>query len=272
MKIHHLNCATMHPVLPGAMHGDVDPEHRRFVCHCLLIETPASGLVLVDSGFGTADIAGGAARIGKLFTWLARPTLDLAETALHQIRAMGYSADDVRHVVLTHLDLDHAGGLSDFPHAKVHVTRAEYDAAEHPNLRERARYLTSQWAHGPDWALHDTGGEPWFGFDCVRDLPGLPPEVLLVPLHGHTRGHAAIAVEDAGGWLMHCGDAYFHRSTITPTPEQPLGLSVFETSVQIDGRVRKQNQARLRELAASHSGEVRIFSAHDSVEWGGLSG
>ncbi len=272
MKVHHLNCATMHPVFPGLMHGDVDPVHRRFVCHCLLVETPDSGLVLIDSGFGTADVEGGSARIGRFFTRLARPKFDLAETALHQIQAMGYSAGDVRHIVLTHLDIDHAGGLGDFPNAKVHVMKAEREAAANPNMREKARYLQKQWAHGPDWVLHEADGEPWFGFESVRDLAGLPPEILLVPLYGHTRGHAAIAVQQGGEWLMHCGDAYFHRTTITNTPSQPFGLSVFETAVQINGRVRKQNQTRLRELAAKHSNEVRIFSAHDSVEWGGCTG
>ena len=271
MRVHHLNCATMHPVLPGAMHGDVPPEHRRFVCHCLLIETPSSGLVLVDSGFGTADIE--QRRIPGGFVRLARPSLDLAETAVQQIRALGHDPKDVRHVALSHLDLDHAGGLGDFPDATVHVMRAEYEATLEPTLRERPRYHRAQWAHGPEWALHDADGEPWFGFEAVRDLPGLPPEILLIPLYGHTRGHAAIAV-DAGddGWLMHCGDGYFHRGCMHTPPKQPFGTSVFETAVQVNGRVRKRNQARLRQLVASHGDEVRVFSAHDSVEFGGLAG
>ncbi len=269
MRVHHLNCATMHPILPKLMHGSVAPEHRRFVCHCLLIETPDSGLVLVDSGFGTADIEQG--RLPGGFVRIVRPTLDLAEIALHQVRALGHDPTDVRHIVLSHLDLDHAGGLSDFPHARVHVTRAEHDAAMKPNLRERPRYHRAQWAHGPEWALHEPDGEPWFGFECVRELPGLPPEVLLVPLHGHTRGHAAVAVDTGDGWLMHCGDAYFHHGCLKTPRKQPFGVSVFETAVQMNGRVRKRNQARLRELAAGHGDQIKLFSAHDSVEFGELT-
>ena len=45
MKVHHLNCGTMHP-----------PRSPHCVCHVLLLETD-NGLVLVDSGFGIDDCA-----------------------------------------------------------------------------------------------------------------------------------------------------------------------------------------------------------------------
>ncbi|WP_223281445.1 MBL fold metallo-hydrolase [Streptomyces antnestii] len=48
---------------------------------------------------------------------MARPVLDTGETAVRQVAALGYDIEDVRHIVLTHLDLDHAGGLRDFPPA-----------------------------------------------------------------------------------------------------------------------------------------------------------
>ena len=33
--------------------------------------------------------------------------------AVHQIRALGLNLRDVRHIGMTHMDLDHIGGLSD---------------------------------------------------------------------------------------------------------------------------------------------------------------
>ena len=45
MKVHHLNCGTMHP-----------PRGPVCVCHVLLVETD-NGLVLVDAGFGVDDCA-----------------------------------------------------------------------------------------------------------------------------------------------------------------------------------------------------------------------
>lgn len=48
---------------------------------------------------------------------------------MRQVRGLGYQPGDVPHVVLTHLDVDHTGGLHDIPHATLHVMDAEYGAA-----------------------------------------------------------------------------------------------------------------------------------------------
>jgi glyoxylase-like metal-dependent hydrolase (beta-lactamase superfamily II) len=47
------------------------------------------------------------------------------ETAAHQIERLGFRREDIRHIVITHLDVDHIGGLSDYPDAHIHVTVAE---------------------------------------------------------------------------------------------------------------------------------------------------
>ncbi len=232
------------------------------VAHCLLVESEA-GLVLVDTGLGEADLADPARRLGGAFVRMVRPKLDAAETARAQVERLGFRADDVRHIVLTHLDVDHAGGLPDFPRAQVHVQADEHAAAEaRATFFERERYRPTQWAHGPAWVLHRPVGEKWMGFDCVRAVDGLPPELLLVPTAGHTRGHQAVAVRTGDGWLLHCGDAYFSHLEMEDPPRCPTGLAWFQRLVQMDGRARLDNQRRLRELAKGHP-EVRVFSAHD---------
>src|SRR5271165_5137385 len=114
--LHHLNCGTMCPrgarLLAGTG-GLLEPT--RLVCHCLLIEG-AEGLVLVDTGFGNGDV-GSPRQLGRLFSALVRPQLSEGETAHAQILARGFQPADVRHIVTTHLDLDHSGGLPDFPEA-----------------------------------------------------------------------------------------------------------------------------------------------------------
>ncbi len=192
---------------------------------------------------------------------LARP----GETAISQVRALGFDPADVRHVVLTHLDIDHAGGLSDFPHAEVHVWAREHEAMTRPPWRERVRYAigSPHWAHGPRWTTHEPAGEDWLGFRSVRVLPD--GEMLLIPLPGHSLGHTGIAVRRPDGWLLHCGDAYFHRDEVATPSGCPPGLRVFEALVQADGRLRHENQERLRELAQRHSGEVALICSHDPV-------
>jgi glyoxylase-like metal-dependent hydrolase (beta-lactamase superfamily II) len=276
MRIHHLNCGTMCPVGRRLINAEGRTRDRgRLVCHCLLIETDRHGLVLVDTGLGRADVTQPKERLGRAFTSFVSPVLDPREPAVAQLAALGLRAEDVRHLVVTHLDLDHAGGLADFPHARVHVMRPERDAALHPGTRmERERYRPSHWAHGPEWSVYDTAGERWFGFECVRELAGLPPDLLLVPLVGHSRGHAGIAVDTGGGrWMLHCGDAYFFHGELDFTrPTCPPLLRAFQTIVQVDGKMRLHNQQRLRELVHTHGAQVRVFCAHDPTELDALRG
>jgi glyoxylase-like metal-dependent hydrolase (beta-lactamase superfamily II) len=196
------------------------------------------------------------------------PKLDPAETARAQVEALGFDRRDVRHIIVTHLDIDHAGGIEDFPEATIHVHAAELEAATaRATRKDRERYNVAQWAHGPRWApFAATGGEPWMGFEAVRDVPGLPPEILLVPVVGHTRGHTAVAVDAGDGWLFHCGDAYFHRTDVEPEiGKAPFGLALFEWFNDADSRSRKGNVTRLRELVKQHP-EVRVFCSHDPDE------
>src|SRR5688500_15662345 len=205
-KIHHLNCASMCPYNAKLLAGEGGwTETAELNAHVLAIETN-DGIVLVDTGLGTADIAN-PARTGFFFTQVVRPLWRIEETAIERIKALGFDPADVRHIVPTHLDADHAGGLGDIPAAKVHIFRTEMNAALDPSLREKLRYIHAQWAHGPKWVPYDTGGDSWFGFESVRVVEGVDVEIAFIPLPGHTRGHCAVADKDGERWLLHCGDA-----------------------------------------------------------------
>jgi glyoxylase-like metal-dependent hydrolase (beta-lactamase superfamily II) len=263
-RVHHLNCATIRPAT--SFGGRVTPP--RMVSHVLLVERP-DGLVLVDTGFGTADLAR-PARLGRPFLAAMRPALDLAEAAVTQVQRLGHRPADVRDIVLTHLDLDHAGGLGDFPQARVHVYDAELAAARRPaTFLEKRRYLPEQWAHGPQWVEHHAAGDDWFGFACVT---AVADDVVMVPLHGHTRGHCGVAVRrPEGGWLLHAGDAYFFHGELADPPSYSRGLTAFQRVMAAEERVRRENQRRLLELRAGHD-DVAVFSAHDAVEFDRFAG
>lgn len=121
MKIHHLDCVCIQGLSVNGCH---------LTCHVRLLETPASGLVLGDTGLGTAEFADLPSRLGcESAHGYARPKRDPSLAAINQIKASGFRPADVRHIDLTHMDLDHIGGLSDFPHARVHLHSAELTAA-----------------------------------------------------------------------------------------------------------------------------------------------
>ena len=267
LKIHHLNCGTMcphgAPFING--HGKIT-DNGHMVCHCLLIESN-DGLVLVDTGFGIADVKNPNQRLGRAFTAGAGLIADYRETAYMQIKELGLNPQDVRHILVTHLDIDHAGGLSDFPDAKVHIFAPEFEAAMNPNWREKQRYKQHQWEHGVNWVTYQTQGEKWNGFDSIRAIPELKDEVLLVPLVGHTRGHSGVAVNTQDGWLLHCGDAYFHHNQMNANPSCPIGLEIFQRGLAASNKDRVHNLQRLQHLAHSTKTEqVQLFSAHDPVE------
>jgi glyoxylase-like metal-dependent hydrolase (beta-lactamase superfamily II) len=243
-------------------------ERARLVSHCLLIETDVHGLVLVDTGIGVEDVRD-TRRLGPLFG--RAMAVDATQTrmpALAQVEALGFHREDVRHLVLTHLDFDHAGGLPDFPHAVVHVHAKEKEAAlSGLTLNQKERYRRSQFAHGPAWETYEAVGEAWRGVPAVRQLDGLPPEILALPLPGHSQGHAAIAVDTGRGWLIHGGDAYFHRSvTQSGDPSgMPWALRAVEHLVAFDHRRVRTNHSVLAALARHD--DMTLFSAHDPVEY-----
>lgn len=250
MKVHHLNCGTMD--LPGAP----------LVCHVLLVETHDS-LVLVDSGFGSHDCAAPARRIGP-FRHVIRPHLLRIETAAHQIESLGFRCDDVRHIVLTHFDLDHIGGISDFPHARIHLTAAEASGAVHaPSAREKVRFRNPQWAHGPQLVEYGPGGESWRGFASARPLDDVDPGIVLVPMPGHTRGHAAVAVDAGHRWVLHCGDAFYHPGTLTGQARVPFILRAQEELIAFDRRQVHANHERLAELHRRREPDLLVVCSHD---------
>lgn len=267
MKIYHLNCATLCPFSTKIVNGSGSLfASARMICHCLLIETD-NILILVDTGLGTRDLAQPNS-LGLIFRNLIRPTLNPAETAAEHVKKLGYSITDVRHIILTHLDLDHAGGLPDFPNAEVHVSGTEYNSAMAiRSLRDKFRYRLSHWAHNPKWNIHTVEGEKWFGFEAVRTIDNKETEILLIPLGGHSVGHCGIAVKLPERWVFHCGDAYFfHGEMSLDKSHCTHGLSLFQRMMETDHTARVNNQNRLRDLKKNHGNTIQMFCSHDHRE------
>lgn len=75
----------------------------------------------------------------------------------------------------------------------------------------------------------------------------LPPEIVMVPLPGHTWGHAAVAIDTGPHWLLHAGDAYFYREEIRANT--------------------RRCTAGLRMQWEERRSEVKVFCAHDALEF-----
>jgi glyoxylase-like metal-dependent hydrolase (beta-lactamase superfamily II) len=273
MKIHHLDLGPCRPLGGKLMDGISPGLVARLSCHCLLVETEAQGLVLVDTGFGLRDVMRPTPRLPGWNLALLRPRLDPGRTALRQVKALGFHPTDVRHIVMTHLDFDHAGGLVDFPHATVHLSAAEAEAATHRrSFLDRTRWRPAQWGDTRRWHTIETrlgsraGGDTFFGLRNVREIEGLPPEILLIPLPGHTPGHCGVAIQGPRGWLLHAGDTYFNRAEAHGTGQAPPLTAAYER-LMADDRTRQQDSlARLRIMLDAPDADVAVFCTHDAVE------
>lgn len=252
-RVHHLNCGTMHPVrTPSGL-----------VCHVLLLETDA-GLVLIDSGLGLRDVEHPARRFGPA-RFYVRPMFDPDEAAVRQVERLGFAPSDVEHIVLTHFDADHVGGLADFPWAKVHLTAAEALGALHPRtLLEKNRYRKAQRDHGPMLLEHTPAdSEAWRGFAGAEELTDITAGLVLISLPGHTRGHAAYAVDAGERWILHVGDAFYHHGQLDGSRSAPKAMTAMERCVAHDLKKVRANHQRLAELWAAPEPDVVLVNAHD---------
>lgn len=239
MKVHHLTCAAI--VLPGMPQG-LPP----IPCHVVLLETD-DGLVLIDAAFAVAD------HVDTDFPG----AVELA--TLRQIEALGFTADDVTDIVVTHMDGDHIGGLVDFPRARVHVSADEHSAAVDGDYDPaESRYRPRDWAHGPKFELYLGDGDAQvLGLSGHAVLPG----VTLVPMPGHTPGHAIVVIETDDGVLVHAGDASFDGSVHGALGEVEF-LRELERGTSFFPDKLDSNHAVLARLAA-HPG-VTVVNTHDA--------
>ncbi|MEW4486527.1 MBL fold metallo-hydrolase [Thalassoglobus sp. JC818] len=246
-KIHHINCGTL--LVSG---------YPTVVCHCLLLEDE-QGLTLIDTGIGLLDVQDPAGRLGQDLIDLAGFQFNEVDTAVRKIEKLGLSPDRVDHIVLTHCDPDHTGGLADFPNATIHLAKEELDQLNN----ELPRYVSSHFEHRPKWAFCEHNDREWFGLKA-RSLPlEHSSEVLLIPLFGHTLGHCGVAIQQGDRWLLHAGDAYYLRPELS---EENHPVDAFAAQRAEDDQMRRKSLSELRRLFRDHHDQIDFVGYHDINE------
>ena len=236
MTVHLLNCFTCN--------ARFSPKMKTGLL-CLLIETD-QGLALVDTGIGLRDYSD-PTWFTNFFRVITSMPFDSNEAAVNKLQRLGYKPEEVNHIILTHMHFDHCGGLPDFPHAKVHVHKREYDAfVGITRYWGTAAYIPRNLAHHPELALYETIDSKWYDFDAIR-LP-FSPEMYFIPLFGHSPGLCGVAVKTEIGWHFHVADA---------------GVDIVH-NIAPDWVIRLflgPHWPRLREFAKSHP-EVTLTASH----------
>ncbi len=237
------------------------PPYPTVPCQCLLLEE-ARRIALVDTGIGLLDVRHPVERMGQALIDMAGFQFNEHDTAVRRIEALGYRADDVQHIILTHADPNHAGGLADFPNAQVHVSEEEHAHVE----SNHGRYASAQFAHGPIWKTYGPSTRRWYGLEARPVYVGFGSEILLIPLFGHTLGHCGVAVQHGERWALHVGDADYLRIELE-TDDHPVSL--LAASRADDDGLRRASLEQLRRLYRDRSNGIDLFGYHDGSEFPG---
>ena len=173
------------------------------------IEHP-EGVIVVDTGAATHLKS--LPRWHPYFRFSVAFDIESEQEVGPRLRDLGIGATDVRTVVLTHLHVDHDGGLVHFPHSRVLADSIEIAHAAGMSGAILG-YLPKRW---PKW--FDPKPLAWQPLHCGPFAHGVritdAGDVIAVPTPGHTPGHVSIIVRDGDCHVMLAGDASYLESTM----------------------------------------------------------
>jgi glyoxylase-like metal-dependent hydrolase (beta-lactamase superfamily II) len=196
-------------------------------------------LILVDAGSGTWF---GGGKFGHL---------------AGNLRAAGYTPEEVDIVLVTHLHSDHIGGLTTpdgkivFPNADIYVAKADSDFWLSPELAAKAPKDAQQFFQSAQGiaAPYIKAGK-WHVFS---DSDQIVDGMQIVPLRGHTPGHTGYEFSSQGKKILFWGDVMHVQRLQLPDPKITVGFDVDPTAASA---TRDQ---LFRKLA---SGDVVIAGPH----------
>lgn len=226
-----------------------------------LVEHPGAGAMLIDTGFHSSVAVKPGENLGRLSRFTFKDiemTQDQAVSA--QLRSRGIEESQVKVVLMTHLHIDHASAISDFPEATFVVSKTEWAAGT--SQGQFHGYVTRQFDHAFDYRLLDfegDGAESFAGFARAFDLFG-DGSVHMVYTPGHTLGHTSVVLRTEGGEVLVAADAMYLRRTLDDThlPYRTEDEHLFRRS--------------LREIQqyARETPDAVIIPGHDWEAWKGL--
>lgn len=179
-----------------------------------LIEHPRAGRVLVDTGLHPSVGVDPKQNLGRLGARLFKG-VELEQSLPDQLRARGVDPASIGVVVLTHLHLDHASAVSEFPEATFVLDGLEWEVATERRAALHG-YVRRQFDHAFDYRTLDFDAdwvESFATFGRAVDLFG-DGSVRLVATPGHTHGHLSVIARLSEREALLTGDAVFTMRTL----------------------------------------------------------
>jgi len=223
-----------------------------------LVEHPGAGPMLIDTGLHSSVAVKPRASFGRVTLRAFRDLqMDPSQAVPAQLRERGIEPGAVRAVVMTHLHVDHASGISEFPEATFVVSSAEWDAATSQGRFHG--YVPRQFDHAFEYRLLDFDGADtgsFSGFARSFDLLG-DGSVRAVYTPGHTLGHMSVVLRTARGEVLVAGDALYLRRTLD---DDHLPFRVE------DEHLFRRSLREIRQYARE-TPDALIVPGHDWEEW-----
>jgi len=224
-----------------ASNRDPDHEYEEYVVWNLVVETPDT-TILWDTG--SHPEAGDGYWPEPLYEAFAH--VDAADHALEgDLADAGYALSDIDAVVMSHLHLDHAGGLANFAGTGVpiYVHRAELPFAYYSARTDEGSiaYLASDFDHDLNWEI--VHGDSYHLTDGVE----------LLHLPGHTPGLLGALIQRAGDPLLVVGDEAYVSANYEGQP--------MATSLLWNNGAWRESLARCRNVQRETDAEILL--GHD---------
>jgi glyoxylase-like metal-dependent hydrolase (beta-lactamase superfamily II) len=220
-----------------------------------VIEHP-KGLVVFDTGNNVAISDGNCkAYWGEGTCGFLKPSQKREDVIDMQLKKLGYSADKVKIVVVSHTHLDHGSNMKLFPNAIFAIQKKELYQGWFP---EKFQGRTS-----PPFVLADLEGTRDFNFlelEGDYDLFG-DGSVLILSTPGHTLGHQSLKVKTASsGTIIISQDAVWMQENLDG---YPAGLNY-----SVQDYTKSLNRLKyMRDIEGT-----QLFMAHDQDQYAAKGG
>lgn len=222
-------------------------EHFDVPVPFYLIDHP-KGLVLYDTGNALEVVHDKETHWGDILG-AYDPVMSEDQWCVNAIKKIGYRPEDVKYVVLSHLHLDHAGGVGHFPNARYVVQRDELHYAYVPDYFMKAAYIRKDFDKPVDWMILNGWAED--KYDLFND-----GKIVIYLTPGHTPGHQSLLVNLANnGPMFLTGDSCYTDENLNQDVLSGLAWSFSESVKSVE---------RIKNVRAQGA---RIVVGHDPEAW-----
>lgn len=218
-----------------------------------LIEHP-KGLVLFDTGEDPAVNAPDFyPRWAPQYRKMCQFDIQQSDSVTEGIRRLGFSLEDIRYVILSHLHTDHIGGIIRMPKTEFVISDREWVDGHRFGATlfrgyQKKRFNLAQSRYSIiHYSETELAGPFQKGYDLFND--GL---LILVPTPGHTFGHQSLLVNGRHPVCL-AGDAIY--------TQRHLRQVVYD-GVADSKKAALETVSRLKEWSNHHE-NCPVLSAHD---------